>query len=148
MDEENESIVEQKIRQAIESGEFKSLPNAGKPLSLEDDEHVPSHLRMAHKLLRDNDLAPEWIMQRKEIDGVRPQLLKSLRRAAKIYRKAHRDLDHGTAKWQAAQATFRKAAETYNRRALSYNLKVPPGFKHQRLLQIEREIQRALDEAD
>ena len=45
-------IAEQRIREALDRGEFDNLPGAGRPLELEDDSDVPEDLRMACKVLR------------------------------------------------------------------------------------------------
>jgi len=47
-----EKIVEQRIKEAMEKGEFENLPGKGKPIPLEDDSHVPEDLRLAYKLLK------------------------------------------------------------------------------------------------
>jgi hypothetical protein len=142
--ERDESWIERLIREAMEGGAFDRLAGSGEPLQLDDDSHVPPDVRMAHKLLRDNDLAPEWITLGKELEAQQAAILKALRRAAHVYRRAYRNHDQAEARWQAALAKFRGDAERYNRKVLNYNLKVPPGINHRRQLVIEREIQRAL----
>lgn len=142
--ERDESWIERLIRKAMEGGAFDRLAGSGEPLQLDDDRHVPSDVRMAHKLLRDNDLAPEWIMLGKELEAQHTAILRALRRAAYVYRRAYRDRDQAEARWQAAQTKFRADAERYNRKVLTYNLKVPPGIHHRRQLIVEQEIERAL----
>ena len=44
-------IAEQRIREAIEQGEFDNLEGRGKPLDLRDESWVPEDLRMAYKIL-------------------------------------------------------------------------------------------------
>jgi hypothetical protein len=60
-------IVEQRIREAVEKGEFDNLPGKGKPLVLEDDSHVPEDLRIAYKILKNADCLPPEIQEKKEI---------------------------------------------------------------------------------
>jgi len=62
-----EKIVEQRIREAVEKGEFDNLPGKGKPIPLEDDSHVPEELRLAYKLLKNADCLPPELMEKKEI---------------------------------------------------------------------------------
>ena len=45
-------IAEQKIREAMERGEFDNLAYHGKPLKLDDLTGVPAHLRMGYKILK------------------------------------------------------------------------------------------------
>jgi hypothetical protein len=62
-----EKIVEQKIKEAMDNGEFDNLPGKGKPLPLEDDSHVPEDLRLAYKLLKNADCLPPELLEKKEI---------------------------------------------------------------------------------
>lgn len=145
--EQHESWIERLIREAMESGEFDNLAGSGQPLDLGDDAATPPDLRMAYKLLRDNNLAPEWIIIGKELAAARPALLNTLRRAAQRYRRAYGNLAAAKMRWEQAQAEFRGGAERYNRKAQTYNLKAPPGVAHKLLIVVDREIQRALDDA-
>jgi Domain of unknown function (DUF1992) len=56
-----EKLAEQKIREAIEAGEFDDLPNAGTPLDLESYFAIPPHLRMAYSILKNANCLPEEI---------------------------------------------------------------------------------------
>jgi hypothetical protein len=62
-----DKIAEERIREAIERGEFDDLPGKGKPLDLEDDSHLPPDLRMAYKILKNADCLPAELELRKEI---------------------------------------------------------------------------------
>jgi len=62
-----EKIVEQRIKEAMEKGEFENLPGKGKPILLEDDSHVPEDLRLAYKLLKNADCLPPELLEKKEI---------------------------------------------------------------------------------
>ena len=63
------SYIDRQIRKAMEDGEFDNLPGEGKPLNIEEDENTPDAMRLAFKILKDNDLAPAWIMQGKDLIG-------------------------------------------------------------------------------
>ena len=60
-------IVEQRIKEAVEKGEFDDLPGKGKPLVLEDDRHVPEDLRIAYRILKNADCLPPELQEKKEI---------------------------------------------------------------------------------
>lgn len=62
-----DKIAEERIREAIERGEFDDLPGKGQPLNLEDDSHLPPDLRMAYKILKNADCLPPELELRKEI---------------------------------------------------------------------------------
>jgi hypothetical protein len=62
-----EKIVEQRIKEAMEKGEFDNLPGKGRPIALEDDSHVPEDLRLAYKLLKNADCLPPELLEKREI---------------------------------------------------------------------------------
>lgn len=125
------ALIDEQIQDAMRKGEFNDLPGAGKPLKLEDDAHTPEHLRMAHKLLRNNDLAPDWMVQGRELDALRDKLVADARRLAHARSES------------AALAALHEAAKRYNRQVLSYNLKVPRGVVHKRHFDVEQERAKA-----
>jgi hypothetical protein len=148
-----ESLADEEIRKAIQAGQMANLPGEGKPLQLEDDPHTPPHLRLAYKLLRDNGLAPAWIMLGQELDEKRARLLANVRRGVRAYQGVlgdagrmvdpQRAAEHrrrADAAWLTAYQTFCDAAAGFNRQITSYNLKVPPGVAHKTYLDIEQEI--------
>jgi hypothetical protein len=61
------SIAEERIREAIERGEFDRLPGFGKPLPPDDAAGVPEELRLSFKLLRNAGMLPEEMQLRKEM---------------------------------------------------------------------------------
>ena len=62
-----EQLVEERIKQAQQKGDFNNLPGAGKPLNLQNDQHVPEDLRLPYKILKNADCLPEEITLNKEI---------------------------------------------------------------------------------
>ncbi len=62
-----DKIADEKIREAIENGEFDDLPGKGKPLRLEEDRHLPADLRLVFKILKNADCLPPEIELRKQI---------------------------------------------------------------------------------
>lgn len=122
------------IRAAMERGEFDDLPGQSQPLKLDDDPHTPAHLRLAHKVLRENGLAPDWVTEGAAIEHDRAALLVQFGRARPQLRKLPAA---GRAK---LRAPLEAEAAALNRRILSYNLKAPPGIPHKPLIDIEREL--------
>jgi hypothetical protein len=151
-----QSAVDKAIQRAMEEGRMENLPGTGKPLQLDDDPNVPYELRLAHKTLRDNDLAPEWIMMGKDLEKTEAKLRDEARRAVNIYQRAMRDAEQaapGMAHsyrsnaekvWDAARRALRESAATYNRQVLAYNLKVPAGVAHRSRIDIDQTIERLL----
>ena len=76
-EDEMQSYIERQIQRAMDDGAFENLPGKGRPLEL-----APSHgdptLDMAHRILKNNNVAPEWIERDKEIrqrvDAMRTRL--------------------------------------------------------------------------
>jgi hypothetical protein len=60
-------LAEQRIREAIENGEFDNLRNAGKPLDFEDETFIPEELRLAYRILKNANCIPPELELRNEI---------------------------------------------------------------------------------
>lgn len=113
--------TDEMIRRAI--GDGTKLPNAGKKLDLEDP-YTPDDLKIVHKFLKDNDLAPSWINESKGLDADRDALMAQVNaavRAASTPQKLNEDL------------------ALFNKRVLSFNLKAPQGISHKRMINFDRE---------
>ncbi len=61
------SLAEEKIREAMNRGEFDHLPGKGKPLPPDDLAGVPEELRLGFKLLKNAGMIPEEMLLRKEM---------------------------------------------------------------------------------
>lgn len=144
--------AEEKITEAIERGEFDNLPGAGKPLNLEADRLVPQEYRLAYRIMRDNDIQPDWIALGKEIDLELEKARRELRTAAQRYfvieakcagkqdvasvikrLAAKDDRDY-------AKACFADQVRRINRKIALLNLKVPAAYLTRDLLEVEREL--------
>jgi hypothetical protein len=60
-------IVEQRIRDAQQRGDFDNLPGRGKPMDLDDDRNIPEDLRLAYRILKNADCLPPELELKKEI---------------------------------------------------------------------------------
>ncbi|MFZ2445216.1 MAG: DnaJ family domain-containing protein [Syntrophobacteraceae bacterium] len=81
-----DKIADQKIREAMQQGEFDDLPGKGKPLRLEDDSHIPQDIRLAHKILKNADCLPPELELRKEIFTIE-ELLDGIKDTKEKYRQ-------------------------------------------------------------
>jgi hypothetical protein len=64
-------IAEQRIREAIENGEFAHLENMGRPINFEDETWIPEDLRPAYRVLKNSGCIPPELELRKEILSLR-----------------------------------------------------------------------------
>lgn len=62
-----QKIVEKKIKEAMDKGEFDDLPGRGKPIAFEDDSNIPEDLRLTFKVLKNADYLPPELQLKKEI---------------------------------------------------------------------------------
>jgi len=135
-----QSEIDREIERALQDAD--QLPGVGKPLDLRKDENIPDDMRMAFKVLAENDLAPAWIMSAKALEKSERSIRNMLKRGAADYKSgkfANADIT-----WNSVQRKARKRAEKYNREVLTHNLKLPEGIQHKAMMNIEREIHKAL----
>ncbi len=66
--------LEALIAKARRDGAFDDLPGRGKPLALDDDSGVPEELRMAHRILKNADVAPSEVGALSALGALKAQL--------------------------------------------------------------------------
>jgi hypothetical protein len=66
--------VDEKIEEAIASGEFDNLPGKGKPLDLDAYFATPEHLRMGYSILKSADIIPEEMELLRQIESLKKSL--------------------------------------------------------------------------
>ncbi|HDQ41960.1 MAG TPA: DUF1992 domain-containing protein [Desulfonatronum sp.] len=67
-------LAEERIKAALQRGEFDTLRGMGRPLVFEDDTMIPPELRMAYKILKNSGHAPPEIEEHKEILSLKGML--------------------------------------------------------------------------
>jgi len=73
-----EDLVEEQIRKARERGDFDNLEGTGKPVDLSENPFEPADMRMALRILKNNDFTPFWIQLGKDIDADTAKLWKEV----------------------------------------------------------------------
>jgi DnaJ homolog subfamily C member 28 len=139
-----ESLVDQRIREGIEQGQFDNLSGRGRPIDLSENPFEDPDWRTAHRLLRNAGFAPAWIEERKDIEADVEAARIKLVRAWTVLRNARRSENEGvaTTRWEQGQSSFQLEATQLNRRIVAWNLKAPAaGFQRKRI-DAEREIER------
>jgi len=66
-----EKLVEEKIRAAMEAGEFDNLEGKGLPLNLDEYFATPEDLRMAYSVLKNSRVLPRELELLKEIQSLK-----------------------------------------------------------------------------
>jgi hypothetical protein len=69
-------VSEERIKKALEEGEFDNLPGMGKSLSKDDMAGVPQELRMAYKLMKNAGFTEEENVLRQEMMTIETLLRK------------------------------------------------------------------------
>src|SRR5579871_1989277 len=134
-------VVEEKLSQARERGDFDNLPGEGQPLKV-DVNALAGDKALAYSLLKNNQVAPPEIERAKEIDADLARanaLLVELRarrdalprRAAAAERRAYNLLRDKT------ETRYVELVRATNSKILSFNI-VTPAVLHRRMLDIER----------
>ena len=139
-----ESLVDQKIREAMEQGEFDNLAGKGEPIDLSENPYEDPDWRTAHRMLRNAGFAPAWIEERKDIEAELEAARKQLSRVWTVVRNARgTENERGAkARWEKACSTFSQQAKDLNKQIVAWNLKVPSVALHRKFVDAEREIER------
>ena len=144
-----DTLVNQRIEEAMRNGAFDNLRNKGKPLDASPDPHVPPDMQMANSLLKNNDLAPAWISDRGAMLAAIERFREKLRTIAADFAQAHAEattpqrghqLDE---MWQGYVESWRTEVVELNKRILTQNLKQPVSFLEIFPLRLEEELKRA-----
>lgn len=137
-----ESLVDQKIREAMEQGEFDDLAGKGAPIDLSENPFEDPDWRTAHRMLRNAGFAPAWIEERKYIDEELAAAQSTLARAWLILTNALGTEQQPGAeiRWERQFSSFRLQIGALNRRILAWNLKTPTVNFHRALIDVEKEL--------
>jgi DnaJ family protein C protein 28 len=142
-----ESLIDKKIREAMERGEFDNLSGKGEPIDLSENPYEDPDWRTAHRMLRNAGFAPSWIEERKDIDAELAVARGTLARAHLVRQNARNTHHENSAneRWLRALEDFRNQVEDLNRRINAWNLKSPGQAFHRKRIDIEAEIKRIQD---
>lgn len=136
-------LAAQRIEEAMQQGEFDNLRGRGKPLNLQRNPHVPPGYEPAFDLLHNNDLAPGWIMARKDVLRDVEQWRGRLRGAlAQVQLGQHADA--AQRRWAVQSRALEAELAELNKRILTVNLQLPAVPSLELLiLRMDEELARA-----
>jgi hypothetical protein len=149
-----DQIIRQMMDKAQSEGAFNEAEFHGKPLDLSENPFVPEDQRMAYKIMKDNDVVPEWIGDNREIreaiNAARRELERSHARFQDTLRKLANRVDvdaiyarhaaHGN--WDIARERFRQEGARINKLIETYNFRVPISQLQRLYFNVERELGR------
>src|SRR5215475_1576564 len=70
----SEKLIEEKIREAMENGEFYNLPGKGRPLDLDAYFATPADLRLGFSVLKSACCLPVEVELQNEIESLKARL--------------------------------------------------------------------------
>jgi DnaJ homologue, subfamily C, member 28, conserved domain len=70
----SEKLIEEKIREAMERGEFDDLPGKGKPLDLDAYFATPEDVRLGYSVLKSAGCMPVEVELQNEIESLKARL--------------------------------------------------------------------------
>jgi DnaJ family protein C protein 28 len=135
---ERQSLVEQRIQEAMENGAFDNLPGAGKPLNLNQNPYAEPGQEWALGLLKRNGFAPEWI----ERDKLIRRDIETARERLRVAWEWHQANPGEAAAWQLTLEQFSARLEKINRQINDFNLVAPSLSVQRRPLRLEAELRR------
>ena len=153
-----QSHIDRQLQELLESGQLEDLPGAGEPLDLSGNPFEPNDMRVANKLMRDNNVSPEWVSLGKALEEKKHNLSAKVRRAKSEYERAlgaansaHPDRQaraksNAKRRLQSAKRNLEIAARQYNDDVRRYNLMIPPPIPARKLYDLEQAFQILRDE--
>jgi hypothetical protein len=126
---------------------FDNLKGKGKPLTLANNPFA-GDASLAHAILKDNDAAPTWIMDRNLILSEREELRQQIKRKwawhlAYFEGAAAPEKDRLTLSWDDFCLQWQAQIVALNKRIVTYNLKRPSANMEIFKLILEEELERA-----
>lgn len=144
---ERQDLIEELIQEGRERGLFDDLPGKGEPLNLQKNPYEKD-MELANKLLKENDLPPAWILQRKHIlDGIN-QLRMDIGRQWAWHEREFaaapiEDKGRLTISWDDYCLKWIETVADLNKRIENFNLKRPLDNLEMLKLSLDTELTRA-----
>jgi len=132
-----QTLIERRIRDAMDEGVFDDLPHRGRRLPLEDDS-MAGDWALAHRMLQNAGLAPAWIEADKAARERLAELERLIARAAWVPRSGR----------QRARAELSRIVADTNRAITRLNAEAPTDRQHRRPVDLTAELERFDQAAD
>jgi hypothetical protein len=145
--DKGQTWLDKQVKALIGDGDVSHLPNAGQKIAWADDSHTPADMRLAYKVMKDNNVTPEWIAMGEELTLMHEKIMRVINKMREDYQTRLRDarvkssdvfIKEAETRWQSAQSKIAEMVANYNKQLLTYNITKPP--------QIEQRIPLSLEE--
>jgi len=142
-----DNLIEDLIQDGQEKGIFDDLPGKGKPLNLRKNPYA-ADMELANNLLKQNDLAPAWIMERNDIiartEALRADIQRTWARHEQHFRLMRDEGQRGalTISWDDACRKWEADIVELNKQIDRFNLKRPANGLELFKVTLERELAR------
>lgn len=144
-DEELRDLIESRIQNAMNEGEFDNLPGKGKPLKevneCRSSAHTDRSLDLVMRIMKQNNIKPPWIELMNDIDREKRLIRRDLKRAWKRFMACASDQRPDL--WEFSLRLTEQRMKNVNRGVDHFNLTKP-----QSLLHLFRLRMRLPDEVD
>ena len=144
--QEWQDLITEQLDKAAANGAFDNLPGKGQPLRLNENPNEPADMRMANKLLKDNNLTPAWIGDRKELLAEIELLRTEMRRRWELTcagaEAAGSERESLARSWRRSVTDWEARIDTLNRRIVSLNISLPVWRMELHRLRLDEELKR------
>lgn len=145
-----EQLVESQLQDAIARGVFDNLPGVGKPLDLDESARLLAGDNwLGNKILRDNQLLPEWLGIAREVEDLQRRVDALDVQHAELVALVSRTQDwgHAAPALDRAVARFEAAARQLRARQDELNVKAPGHRTERPAIWVEFHLQRLASRA-
>lgn len=141
-----QDLITEQLDEAAANGAFKNLPGKGQPLRLNRFPNEPDDMGMANKLLKDNDLTPTWIGDRKELLAEIETLRAEIKHRWELTRPgaeaAGSEREAFARTWRRSVADWEARIGELNKRITSLNISLPIWRMELHRLRLDEELKR------
>lgn len=141
-----QDLITEQLDEAAAKGAFENLPGKGQPLRLNRFPNEPDDMRMANKLLKDNDLTPTWIGDRKEllaeIESLRAEIERRWELTRACAETAGSEREAFARSWRRSVRDWDARIGELNRRIVNLNIALPIWRMELHRLRLDEELKR------
>lgn len=144
--QEWQDLITEQLDEATANGAFENLPGKGQPLRLNENPNEPADMRMANKLLKDNNLSPAWIGDRREllaeIEKLRAEMQRHWNLTCSRAQATGSDRKAWARSWNRSMLQWEERIVELNQRIVGLNITLPIWRMELHRLRLDEELKR------